>query len=44
MIAVIRCCDKIRLLEIQRRGRHTFAKCPKCGLCWHQLKPASKER
>ncbi len=44
MIAVIRCCGKIRFLEIRRRGRHTFAKCPTCGLCWHQVKRTPKER
>ncbi len=44
MTAFVKCCGAYRLLPIQRRGRHTFAKCPTCGLCWHQLKPASKER
>ncbi len=40
MIAFINCCGKVHVLELQRRGRHTFAKCPTCGRCWYQVKRA----
>lgn len=40
MTAFVKCCGTYRFLEMERRGRQTFATCPVCKRRWHPVKRA----